>query len=376
MNLLFSIYARFCSPQKGWQFKGCSLKFIKRHLAAIILAALLIVVGFFSLFIGAASSTVTLSKVFSGDKAALNVLAVTRLPRLVAVLLTGAGMSVAGLIMQSLCMNKFVSPTTGATISGAQLGTSVCMLLLPTAGLWTQVVLAFVFALVGTWIFVGFILKIKFKDPALVPLIGIMVGNVLSGITNFIVYKFDMSQQLTSLFTGSFSTIIEGNYEIIYLAAPMVVLAYLFANHFNIVGMGEDFSRNLGVNYKLILFIGLSLSAIITASVVVVVGTVSYLGLIIPNIVSMFKGDKVRGTLTLTALSGALFVLVCDIIARVAMPTPDGAVNVELPVELIIGIIGSVLFILTIIYRMKYGQKSVKFKLFRPIKGAKEGGAA
>ncbi len=363
-------------PQKGWQFKGCSLKFIKRHLAAIILAALLIVVGFFSLFIGAASSTVTLSKVFSGDKAALNVLAVTRLPRLVAVLLTGAGMSVAGLIMQSLCMNKFVSPTTGATISGAQLGTSVCMLLLPTAGLWTQVVLAFVFALVGTWIFVGFILKIKFKDPALVPLIGIMVGNVLSGITNFIVYKFDMSQQLTSLFTGSFSTIIEGNYEIIYLAAPMVVLAYLFANHFNIVGMGEDFSRNLGVNYKLILFIGLSLSAIITASVVVVVGTVSYLGLIIPNIVSMFKGDKVRGTLTLTALSGALFVLVCDIIARVAMPTPDGAVNVELPVELIIGIIGSVLFILTIIYRMKYGQKSVKFKLFRPIKGAKEGGAA
>lgn len=352
------------------------MKFIKRHLSSIVLAVLLIVVGFFSLFIGAASSTVTISKVFSGDGEALNLLAVTRVPRLVAILLTGAGMSVAGLIMQALCMNKFVSPTTGATISGAQLGTALCMLLLPTAGLWTQVVLAFVCALLGTWIFVGFILKIKFKDPALVPLIGIMVGNVLTGVTNFIVYKFDMSQQLTSLFTGNFSTIIEGNYEIIYLAAPMVVIAYIFANHFNIVGMGEDFSHNLGVNYKLILFIGLSLSAIITASVVVVVGTISYLGLIIPNIISMFKGDKVRGTLTDTALLGALFVLVCDMVARVAMPTPEGAVNVELPVELIIGIIGSVLFILTIVYRMKYGQKSVKLKLFRPLQETKEGGAA
>lgn len=350
------------------------MKFIKRNALTLILAVLLIAVGFFSLFIGAASSTVTLKKVFCGDADALNLLTVTRLPRLIAILLTGAGMSVAGLIMQALCMNKFVSPTTGATISGAQLGTALCMLILPTAGLWTQVALAFAAALVATWIFVAFILKIKFKDPAMVPLIGIMVGNVVTGVTNFIVYKFDMSQQLTSLFTGNFSTIIEGNYEIIYLAAPMVVLAYLFANHFNIVGMGEDFSRNLGVNYKLMLMIGLSLSAVITASVVVTVGSVSYLGLIIPNIISMFKGDKLRGTLIDTALLGALFVLVCDIIARVIIPSPEGSVNIEVAVDLIIGIIGSILFIATIVYRMKYGQKSVKLRLRNPLKRKTTGG--
>ncbi len=348
------------------------MKFLQNHLSTIVLTVLLIVIGFFSLFIGAASSTVTISKVFSGDPDALNLFTVTRIPRFVAIVLTGAGMSVAGLIMQALCMNKFVSPTTGATISGAQFGTALCLLLLPTAGLWTQVVLAFVFALVGTWIFVGFILKIKFKDPAMVPLIGIMVGNVLTGLTNFIVYKFDMSQQLTSLFTGNFSALIRGNYEIIYLAAPMVVIAYIFANHFNIVGMGEDFSRNLGVNYKFMLFIGLSLSAIITASVVVVVGSISYIGLIIPNIVAMFKGDKIKGTLTDCALLGALFVLICDIVARVAIPSTDGAINVEVPVDLIIGIIGSILFIATIIYRMKYGQKSIQLKLFRPLSKHKE----
>lgn len=350
------------------------MTFFKRNISTIVLAALLIVVGFFSLFIGAASSTVTLKKVFGGDPDALNLFAVTRLPRFIAILLTGAGMSVSGLIMQALCMNKFVSPTTGATISGAQLGTALCMVLLPTTGLWTQVAFAFAFALIATWIFVGFILKIKFKDPAMVPLIGIMVGNVVTGITNFIVYKYDISQQLTSLFTGSFATIIEGNYEIIYLAAPMVILAYFFANHFNIVGMGEDFSRNLGVNYKLILLIGLSLSAIITASVVVVVGSISYLGLIIPNIISMFKGDKIRGTLTDTALLGALFVLVCDIAARSIIQSPEGSLNVEVAVDLIIGVVGSILFIATIVYRMKHGQKSVKIRLFRSLKKEKTGG--
>lgn len=352
------------------------MTFLKRNLSTIVLAALLVVIGGFSLFIGAASSTVTLKKVLSGDPAALNLLAVTRLPRFIAIILTGAGMSVAGLIMQALCMNKFVSPTTGATISGAQLGTALCMLLLPTTGLWTQVAFAFAFALIATWIFVGFILKIKFKDPAMVPLIGIMVGNVITGITNFIVYKYDMSQQLTSLFTGSFATIIEGNYEIIYLAAPMVILAYLFANHFNIVGMGEDFSRNLGVNYKLVLFIGLSLSAIITASVVVTVGSISYLGLIIPNIISMFKGDKIRGSLTDTALLGALFVLVCDIVARSIIQSPEGSLNVEVAVELIIGVVGSILFIATIVYRMKYGQKSIKIRPFRSLKNKKAGDRA
>ena len=97
-----------------------------------------------------------------------------------------------------------------------------------------------------------------------------------------------------------------------YLTVPLVVLAFVFANHFNIVGIGKEFSQNLGVPYNLVLFMGLTIAAMITASVVVVVGSISYIGLIVPNIVTMFKGDKIRGTLADTALFGALFVLVCD----------------------------------------------------------------
>lgn len=96
----------------------------------------------------------------------------------------------------------------------------------------------------------------------------------------------------------------------------------------------NDFSQNLGVHYRLVLFFGLTISAMITASVVTIVGQISYIGLIIPNVVAMFKGDKIRGTLVDTALLGALFVLICHVIARsVIMPY-------ELPIELIVGIIG------------------------------------
>ena len=87
---------------------------------------------------------------------------------------------------------------------------------------------------------------------------------------------------------------------------------------------------------------GLTIAAMITASVVVVVGSISYIGLIVPNIVTMFKGDKIRGTLADTALFGALFVIVCDMISRVVIAP------YELPIELIVGILGSILFCRTV----------------------------
>ena len=111
----------------------------------------------------------------------------------------------------------------------------------------------------------------------MVPLVGIMLGNVIGGVTNFLAYKFEMTQALSSWLVGHFSLVIKGRItEIVYLVVPLVIIAFIFANHFNIVGLGKDFSKNLGVNYNLILFIGLTIAAVITASVVVVVGSISY----------------------------------------------------------------------------------------------------
>ena len=314
---------------------------------------MLLLVSILSLFIGVSDISLgTLLESTGGVEWKIFFLA--RIPRLLAILCTGVGMSVAGLIMQQLCMNKFVSPSTGATIQSAQFGIMLSLVFIPTIGIWGRVFLAFAMAILGTWIFVWFVQKIQFKNTVLVPLIGIMFGNVLGGVTYFFAYKFDVTQQLSTYFVGSFSLIIKGNYELVWLAVPLVVIAFIFANYFNIVGMGKDFSQNLGVNYKLVLFLGLTISAMITASVVTIVGQISYIGLIIPNIVAMFKGDKIKGTLVDTALIGALFVLICDIIAR-SVITPY-----ELPIELIVGIIGSILFIGMLIYKLNHGKKAIR----------------
>mgnify|MGYP000538589345 CR=1 FL=1 len=327
---------------------------IKKYKLEIILGAILIALSIISLFVGVID--VSINDILNGNSQALMIFITSRLPRLLAILCTGMGMSVAGLIMQQLSMNKFVSPTTGATISSAQFGILLALLFMPNSTLWQRAGFAFVFAVLGTWIFVWFIQKVHYKDVVMVPLVGIMFGNVIGGITNFLAYKYEMTQALSTWLVGHFSMVLKGRYEIVYMVVPLIIIAFIFANHFNIVGMGKDFSKNLGVSYNAILFMGLTIAAMITASIVVVVGSISYIGLIVPNIVAMFKGDKIRGTLIDTALFGAIFVLVCDMIGRIVI------MPYELPIELIVGILGSIIFIVMLLYRLRYGRKAVNIK--------------
>ncbi len=329
----------------------------KSWFITVALAIVLAILSIVSLFIGVIDMNV--GQLFSGDAEKIQLFFVSRLPRVLAILCTGMGMSVAGLIMQQLCMNKFVSPTTGATLSSAKFGILLALLFMPNSTLWSRAIFSFVFAILGTWIFVFFIQRIQYKDTVMVPLVGIMFGNIIGGVTSFLAYRFEMTQALSSWEVGHFSMVLRGRYEIVYMVVPLLVLAFVFASHFNIVGMGKDFASNLGVNYKVILVMGLTIAAAITASIVVVVGSISYVGLIIPNIVAMVKGDKIRGTLVDTALCGALFVLVCDILARVVI------MPYELPIELIIGIIGSVLFIGILLRRLKHGRKAIRITVNR-----------
>lgn len=328
----------------------------------LALAVALAIASIASLFVGVID--LKPAELFSGNLEALELFPISRLPRLLAILCTGMGMSVAGLIMQQLCMNKFVSPTTDATIASAKFGILIALLFIPNSTLWGRAILSFALALIGTWIFVWFIQRIQFKDTVMVPLVGIMFGNIVTGVTSFLAFRYDMTQALSSWETGHFSMVLRGRYEIVYLVLPLLAIAFIFSNHFNIVGMGKDFSQNLGVNYRLVLFMGLSIAAAITASVVVV-GSISYIGLIIPNIVAMFKGDRIRGTLIDTALLGALFVLVCDVLGRIIIAP------YELPIELIVGVVGSLLFIGILLRRLKHGRRAIRLGASR-----REGAAA
>lgn len=87
-----------------------------------------------------------------------------------------------------------------------------------------------------------------------------------------------------------------GRYELLYVSLPLLVLAYLYANKFTIAGLGEEFSTNLGMNHKLVVNIGLVIVALVSVIVILTVGTLPFLGLIIPNIVTLYMGDHLKKT--------------------------------------------------------------------------------
>lgn len=256
------------------------------------LIASLIVLSLLSLFVGV--SSITPMELLDFQSEATEIFLISRVPRLIAILLAGAGMSIAGLIMQQLSRNKFVSPTTAGTLDATRLGILVSMLFFANASTIEKMLVAFVFALAGTFLFMQILDRIKFKDAIFIPLVGMMLGNILSSVSTFFAYKADVIQNMAAWLQGDFSMIMKGRYELLYISIPILVIAYLFANRFTVAGMGEDFSKNLGLSYKRVVNTGLILVSLITATVVLTVGMIPFLGLIIPNIISIFKGDHLQ----------------------------------------------------------------------------------
>jgi iron complex transport system permease protein len=306
----------------------------------------LISLSFLSLFVGV--SHITPMALFDFKSEETEIFLISRLPRLVAILLAGAGMSIAGLIMQQLSRNKFVSPTTAGTLDATRLGILVSMLLFANASTIEKMIVAFVFALAGTLLFMQILDRIKFKDAIFIPLVGLMFGNILSSITTFFAYKANVIQNMSAWLQGDFSMIMKGRYELLYISIPVLIVTYLYANRFTVAGMGEDFSRNLGLAYRRIVNIGLVLVALITTTVVLTVGMIPFLGLIIPNIVSIYKGDHLQKTLPHTALLGAIFLLICDILGRVLI------YPYEISISLMVGVIGSGIFLYLLFRRKAY----------------------
>lgn len=279
-----------------------------------------------------------------------HVLAVSRLPRLISIIIAGVSMSICGLIMQQLSRNKFVSPTTAGTMDAARLGVLAAILLFGTASTMQKMIVAFAFALGGTLIFMRILDKVKFKDPIFIPLVGLMFGNIVSSVTTFFAYKYDLIQNISSWLQGDFSLILSGRYEMLYLSVPLMVLAYVFANRFTIAGLGEEFAVNLGLNYRLVVNTGLVIVAMTTSVVVLTVGIIPFLGLVVPNIVSLYLGDNLKRSLAHTAVLGAIFVLFCDILGRIII------YPYEISIGLMVSVVGSILFLYLLMRRKTYEQ--------------------
>lgn len=314
-----------------------NLKLVLALVALVILSVLSLAIGVYDLSLGS---------LFNLDMLQDNlVLLASRIPRTVAIILVGMSMGVAGMIMQLLSRNRFVSPSTAGTTEAAALGILVVTMLAPNSSVITKILVSSGFALAGTALLLLILRRIPLRSPLIVPLLGIMLGGIIAAFTTFLAYRYNFLQSLASWTTGDFSRILRGRYELLWISGALTAVAYFAADRLTVAGMGESFTRNLGVNYGRIVALGLTIVSLITAVNVVNVGAIPFIGLVVPNVVSMMVGDNVRRAIPYLAIFGAGFVLLCDILGRVLR------FPYEIPIGTMVGFIGGALFLVLLLRR-------------------------
>ena len=267
----------------------------------------------------------------------------TRVPRTIALVLAGAAMAMSGLVMQLLTQNRFVEPTTTGTTEWAGLGLLFSLILLPNASVLVKMIIAVAFAFAGTMVFFAFLRKVTLRSSLIVPIIGIMLGAVVSAVSSYVALATDTLQQLGIWFMGSFTSVYEGQYEVLWVVLLVLLAVFFYADKLTVAGLGEEIATNVGLNYNRMILIGTGLIAVATGVVTVVVGSLPFLGLIVPNVVSMFRGDDLRSNLPWVCLLGIATVTVCDLLGRVVIAP------FEMPVSVILGIVGAVVFVFLIV---------------------------
>lgn len=315
-------------PQLSKRKKIWTFPFILAILGVIILGIISLFTGVYDIF---------------GQEDGWDMFFITRIPRTVALMLTGAAMAMTGLIMQLMTQNKMVEPTTIGTTEWAGLGLLTVYLLIPSPSLVVRMTGAIIFSFVGTMVFFFFLRSVRLRSSLIVPIIGLMLGAVISALSTFMSLFFNMSQVIEGWFIGSFAPVQAGRYEYLWMIILVTFFIFLYANRLTLAGLGEDVATALGVNYKRLILLANLLIAVAVGIVASVIGNLPFLGLIVPNIISMIRGDDLRSNLPWVCVMGMGTIMLCDIVSRVII------MPFEVPVSLILGTVGAVVFILILL---------------------------
>lgn len=315
-------------PQLSKRKKIWTFPFILAILGVIILGIISLFTGVYDIF---------------GREDGWDMFFITRIPRTVALMLTGAAMAMTGLIMQLMTQNKMVEPTTIGTTEWAGLGLLTVYLLIPSPSLVVRMTGAIIFSFVGTMVFFFFLRSVRLRSSLIVPIIGLMLGAVISALSTFMSLFFNMSQVIEGWFIGSFAPVQAGRYEYLWMIILVTFFIFLYANRLTLAGLGEDVATALGVNYKRLILLANLLIAVAVGIVASVIGNLPFLGLIVPNIISMIRGDDLRSNLPWVCVMGMGTIMLCDIVSRVII------MPFEVPVSLILGTVGAVVFILILL---------------------------
>lgn len=272
---------------------------------------------------------------------------ITRVPRTLTLMLAGAALATSGLVMQMLTQNRFVDATTSGTTEWAALGLLCAAIFWPTGGLFSKMVLASVAAFIGAIVFFMILRRIRLRTVLIVPVVGLMLGAIVSSLTLFIAAETNLLQMVGTWFLGSVGEVVRGRYELLWVVGIMTVIICFMADRLTIAGLGEEVATSVGMRYETMLLGGAALVAISAGVTTSVVGYLPLVGLVVPNIVARFRGDDVRGSLPWVIWGGVVLVTASDVLGRLI------AAPFEMPVSLVLGIVGAVVCTVLLVQQPK-----------------------
>ncbi|WP_342679891.1 FecCD family ABC transporter permease [Methanofollis sp. UBA420] len=258
-----------------------------------------------------------------------------RLPRVLAALLVGAGLAVAGTAMQGLFKNSMADPYIIGTSSGGALGAAIAIVFFAGVGLP-------VFAFIGATASTAIVFLISRRDGRVAVetllLSGIAMSMFLSAILSFIMYLSGSSlHQIMLWLMGGFWNISWSNVWLALSIPAACLILFVFARDLNVISLGEEDAVHLGVDVERLKVVLLLLSSFITGIAVSVAGSIGFIGLITPHVMRLLVGPDHRILVPASMMAGAILLLWADTLAR-TMPS-------EIPVGIVTSLFGAPFFI-------------------------------
>ena len=275
-----------------------------------------------------------------------------RLPRLIYSVLTGIGLSLVGLLMQTVTRNALADPYVLGVSSGASTGAVFAIIMggLPFLGQYNTPI----FAALGAALSIILVLLCvgKSNSPVKLILIGMGMTGVFSALTMMIIYGAKHEAQVRSAMfwlLGSFAGI---QWSDLPLTAIIVILFMLYMYMFNqgldVLLLGNHEAAQMGLSVKQLQLSIVVISSIVIATLVSKVGVVGFIGLIIPHLARIIGGPKHKHTLLFSALIGSIVMIWSDVLSR-ALYSPE-----EIPIGVLTSLLGAPLFIWIIMNRYKH----------------------
>ena len=341
----------------------------RKNTVVLIVMVLAVAIGaMICLFMG--SSRMTVREVFDalrgvGSRANSRIIWNIRLPRVLAAVIAGAGLSVAGLIMQTTLNNSMASPSTLGVSNAAVFGANLSIIVFAGGFLstgnnpadfdvganpYTTSLLAFVFSTLSLLLILGLCTSRGFS-PNVVVLSGIAIGSVWTAATTILqFYATDVG--LSAAVVWSFGDLGRATYQtdgiLLVIVAVSVAFFMLMSWKYNALLSGEATAKTMGVNVEGLRFVSLLLSSVITAACVSFWGIIGFVGVICPHITKKLLGQDHRITIPVSCLSGSLLLLIADTLSR------SLASGSALPVGAITSLLGAPFFIAIIFSRKEH----------------------